>query len=82
MTPKEQKEKLQKRNILIQRLLFLFELNQHESVSRTLSYLVTPIGETVHPYKWTDNEFLGRVEKAITEAENQNIYDEQLIGEI
>lgn len=79
MTPKEQKEKLQKRNILIQRLLFLFELDQYQSVSRTLCNLVSPIGENVHPYKWTDNELLGRVEKAIAEAEEINIEDERLI---
>ena len=79
MTPKEQKEKLQKRNILIQRLLFLFELDQYQSISRTLTSLVSPIGETVHPYKWTDNELLGRVEKAITEAEETNIEDERFI---
>ncbi|TXG79326.1 MAG: hypothetical protein E6R13_10025 [Spirochaetes bacterium] len=79
MTPKEQKEKLQKRNILIQRLLFLFELDQYQSVSRTLCNLVSPIGENVHPYKWTDNELLGKVEKAIQEAEETNLEDERLI---
>jgi len=79
MTPKEQKEKLQKRNILIQKLIFLFELNQYESISRTLANLVSPIGEKTHPYKWTDNEFLGVVERAITEAEEIDIDNERYI---
>jgi len=64
------KEEYQKRAILVQKLAFLIELNQKESVAAILSYLVSPIGHEVHPFRWKDNELLGVVEKEIYKIEN------------
>lgn len=64
------KQEYQKRAILIQKLAFLLELNEKESVAKILSYLVSPIGESKHPFKMSDNEFLGQVEKEIKRIEN------------
>ena len=64
------KQEYQKRAILIQKLAFLLELNNKETVAASLSYLLSPIGQNKHPYKWTDNELLGAVEKEIFKLEN------------
>ena len=72
------KQEYQKRVILIQKLAFLLELNNKESVAAVLSYLLSPIGQPVHPFRWTDNEMLGFVEKEIYKLEN-NLEDEEQI---
>lgn len=64
----------QKRAILVQKLAALIELNQREPVAKILCYLTSPIGQTVHPFKMSDNEFLGLVETEINKLENY--YDE------
>lgn len=64
------KQEYQKRGILIQKLAFLLELNQTENIAFILSYILSPIGEKVHPAKWSDNEFLGAIEKEIYKLEN------------
>jgi len=69
-TVKLNKQEYQKRAIAIQKLAFLLELNQGESISKILSYLVSPIGESKHPYRMTDNEFIGHIEKEIKRIEN------------
>jgi len=69
-TTKLTKQEYQKRGILIQKLAFLLELNQSEGVAAILSYILSPIGEAKHPMKWTDNEFLGVIEKEIRKTEN------------
>lgn len=65
------KQEYQKRGILIQKLAFLLELNQHENIAFILSYILSPIGETKSPARWTDNEFLGAIEKEIYKLENR-----------
>lgn len=69
------KQEYQKRGILIQKLAFLLELNQTENIAFILSYILSPIGEPKPPSKWTDNEFLGAIEKEIYKLEN-NIDEE------
>lgn len=69
------KQEYQKRAILIQKLAFLLELNNRESVASILSCILSPIGQEKHPFRWSDNEFLGAVEKEIYKVEN-NIDDE------
>jgi hypothetical protein len=64
------KQEYQKRAILIQKLAMLLELNPAEPVAATMSYILSPIGEDKHPFKWTDNEFLGKIEKEIYNVEN------------
>lgn len=64
------KQEYQKRALLVNKLGFLLELNQNESVSKILSHLVSPLGETKHPYRMDDNEFMGHVEKEIKRIEN------------
>jgi hypothetical protein len=64
------KQEYQKRALLIQKLIFLLELNTKESVAAILSYLISPIGQEVHPYRWTDNQLLGAIEKEIYNIEN------------
>jgi len=64
------KQEYQKRSLLIQKLTFLLELNQKESVAAILSYLVSPIGEAKHPYRMTENEFMGIIEREIKKIEN------------
>jgi len=64
------KQEYQKRAILIQKLAFLLELNNKETVAAILTYLLSPIGQSKHPLKWTDNELLGAVEKEIFNIEN------------
>lgn len=64
------KQEYQKRGILIQKLAFLLELNQKENIAFILSYVLSPIGNEKHPARWTDNEFLGAIEKEISKLEN------------
>ncbi len=64
------KQEYQKRALLVQKLTFLLELNTKESVAAILTYLVSPIGQPVHPFRWTDNELLGVIEKEIYNLEN------------
>jgi hypothetical protein len=64
------KQEYQKRALLVQKLAFLLELNHKESVAATLTYLLSPIGQEVHPYRWTDNQLLGVIEKEIYKIEN------------
>ena len=70
------KQEYQKRAILIQKIAFLLELNNKETVASILYYILSPLGEKKHPYKWTDNEFLGVIEREIYKIEN-NIDDEE-----
>lgn len=70
------KQEYQKRGILIQKLAFLLELNNREPAARILSCILSPIGQEKHPYKWSDNEFLGVIEKEIFKLEN-GIDDEE-----
>ena len=65
------KQEYQKRGILIQKIAYLLELRQKESAAFTLSYLLSPIGEDKHPSRWTDNEFLGAIEKEIFKIDNK-----------
>ena len=65
------KQEYQKRGILIQKIAFLLELNNREPVAQILSYILSPIGQDKHPFKWTDNEFLGAIEKEIFKIENK-----------
>ena len=64
------KQEYQKRAILIQKLAFLLELNNKETTAFILSCILSPIGQTKHPSKWSDNEFLGVIEKEIFKIEN------------
>jgi len=64
------KQEYQKRAILIQKLAFLLELNNKETVASILCYMVSPIGRDKHPFKWSDNELLGVIEKEINKLEN------------
>jgi len=64
------KQEYQKRGILIQKLAFLLELNNSEPVASILSSIFSPIGEKKHPYKWSDNETLGVIEREIQKVEN------------
>jgi len=63
------KQEYQKRALLVQKLAFLLELNQKESVPAILTYLVSPIGEERHPFRMTDNDFIGVIEKEIKSIE-------------
>ena len=56
----------QKRALAIQNLCELFELYPKLRLGEILSTLVSPIGESKHPYYWTDNEFMGKVESVKT----------------
>ena len=56
-------------------IAFFLELNNREPVAQILSYILSPIGQDKHPFKWTDNEFLGAIEKEIFKIEN-NIDEE------
>lgn len=71
------KQDYQKRSIVVQKLAQLIELNNREPVSRTLSYIFSPIGEKVHPYNWTDSELLGKLEKEIYNLENGGISEDE-----
>lgn len=64
------KQEYQKRALLVQKLAFLLELNQKESVAAILTYLVSPIGQEKHPFRMNDNEFMGAIEKEIKIIEN------------
>lgn len=63
------KQEYQKRSLTISKLAQLLELLPGENISFTLTWLLHPAGETKHPSKWTDNEFLGVLEKAIKKVE-------------
>lgn len=64
------KQEYQKRSLTITKLVQYLELNQGEDLAFTLTCLLHPFGETKHPSKWTDNEFLGALEKAIKKVED------------
>lgn len=70
MKTTQSKQEYQKRAILVQKLAFFIELSRGERVAEILSYLISPIGHDKHPYKWTDNELLGHIEKEIYKLEN------------
>lgn len=66
------KLEFQKRSTLIAKLVELLELKQDQPVASILSVIFSPHVEEgkKHPFKWTDNETLGIVEKEIYIAEN------------
>jgi len=70
------KQEYQKRGLLINAIARLIELKQGEPVAAILSLMLSPIGETLHPFKWSDNHMLGVVEKEIYKVEN-NLEDEE-----
>lgn len=66
------KIEFQKRSTLVSKLVQLIELRQNEPVAAILSVVFSPhvsIGNK-HPYRWTDNETLGIIEKEIQKVEN------------
>lgn len=69
------KQEYQKRSLAVQKLTFLLELSP-DRIAVVLSELVSPIGEEKHPYKMTDNEFMGHIEKKITLTEKGDIYED------
>ena len=58
------KQEYQKRSLAISTLVIYLESTKAPLAS-VLYEILSPIGEEKHPYKWTDNEFLGSIEKAL-----------------
>lgn len=56
------KSEYQKRSLAINALCEVFELYPRIPLGEILSTLVSPIGEVRHPYNWTDNELMGKIE--------------------
>lgn len=52
----------QKRALCAQILCEVFELYPRIPLAEILSTLISPIGEAKHPYTWTDNELMGKIE--------------------
>jgi len=59
----------QKRALTVQKLAMYLELHKGR-LGQALSELVSPHGIEKHPYKMSDNEFLGHIEKHIKDIEN------------
>lgn len=68
------KQEFQKRSLLVSKIVEYIELNPHRSVASMFSVIFSPhVKEGVkHPYKWTDNELLGVMEKEIKLSETGN----------
>lgn len=64
------KKEYYKRSLCISKLAQYLELNKDESISKCLSYLVSPHGEHKHPFRMNDDEFHGHIEKEILKIEN------------
>lgn len=69
-TTKLTKQEYQKRSLAITKLVTYLELSQ-ERLAVLLSELVSPIGEPKHPYRMTENEFMGHIEKFILKLEEE-----------
>lgn len=63
----------QKRALTISMLCEVFELYPRIPLGEILSTLISPIGEDKHPYLWSDNELMGKIEdvKALLEEDYQ-----------
>lgn len=70
------KHEFQRRSTLVTKLVQLIELNQSETVSQILCYLVSRHGKDKNPYHMSENEFLGVVEKELRRVENGDAEDE------
>ena len=57
------KKQYQKRSLAVNRLAQYIEEFSDVSISKLLCMLVSPIGETQHPYNWDDNTLIGKIEK-------------------
>jgi len=58
------KQEYQKRSLAIQKLYELLESNPSIPIGEIISTIFSPIGESKHPFSWTDNETLGKIESA------------------
>lgn len=56
------KQDYQKRSLAISYMARLLETYPKIPISKLLAQLFSPIGETKHPSKWTDNELIGKIE--------------------
>lgn len=63
------KKEFQKRSLAIEKLVQYLQLSR-EPLSANLCYLTSPHGRDKHPYKWSDNELLGILEKEISKIES------------
>lgn len=63
------KQEYQKRSLAITKLVYYLELNT-DRLAKILCELMSPIGEEKHPYRMTDNEFMGYIETKIKQLEN------------
>jgi hypothetical protein len=57
------KQKYQKRSLAVTRLAQYIEEFPDIPISKLLCMLVSPIGESKHPYYWDDNILIGKIEK-------------------
>lgn len=64
------KQEHQKRALATAKLFEYIELNNGEYLGKILSYLVSPIGLSKHPFRMDDNEFLGYIEREIKKIED------------
>jgi len=63
------KQEYQKRALAISKLAIYLD-SRHEPISVILTELMSPIGEEIIPYRWTDNQFLGAIERELKKFEN------------
>lgn len=56
------KKDYQKRALTLQRFIEICEKFPKLPLAEIMGTLMSPIGEKIHPFKWDDNELMGKLE--------------------